>query len=318
MTKNIFQGADKMKKLLLGFVTGLIGLATISAQNIPEGRELFPAVYDFATDYEKAWTVAKITNFDVQNNDYSVTGYAVSGKGITLHRDDYKVGIKKNGNSFTVTISDYTTVSCDKNGKILAKAKKIPKTKGAANQLSGFIAKDISERLSTWTNEEYQSKVDVVVTNPEFLKTLSEKSSNLYTSRFVKKYSIEGKQVKLSLVLKSIKENSLKDDQFLKYASQLTGEAKPEEATYEFIISGYISDNPFAEMIEDSGLSIITPDEIANRYRSSNVVFYTNNEEFVEKQEGDVFEIQGTIKKLSFNDTTGKFILYQVFDTVSQ
>ncbi len=83
-------------------------------------------------------------------------------------------------------------------------------------------------------------------------------------------------------------------------------------------ISGYISDNPFAEMIEDSGLSIITPDEIANRYRSSNVVFYTNNEEFVEKQEGDVFEIQGTIKKLSFNDTTGKFILYQVFDTVSQ
>lgn len=307
-----------MKKLLLGLVAGLIGLMTISAQNIPEGRELFPAVYDFATDYENAWTFAKITNFDVQNNDYSVTGYAVSGKGITLHRDDYKVGIKKDGNTFTVTISDYTTVACDKSGKILAKAKKMSKSKGAANQLSGFIAKDISERLSKWSNEEYQQKVDVVITNPEFLGILSEKSSNLYVSRFVKKYGIEGKEVKLSLVLKSIKENPLKDDQILKYANKLSGAEPTEEETYDFVVSGYISNNPFASMIEEGGLSIITPDEIANRYKSSNVVFYTNNEELIEKQEGDVFEIQGTIKKLSFNDTTGKFILYQVFDSVSQ
>ncbi len=300
-----------MKKLLSILVVGLIGLMAVFAQSIPEGRELFPAVYDFATDYENAWTAAKITDFDVQNNSYSVTGYAVAGKGITLHRDDYKVNIKKDGDSFSVVISDYTTAACDKNGKIPANAKKMSKSKGAANQLSGFIAKDISERLSSWSNEEYQNKLDKVVTDPEFLKTLSEKSSSLYVSRFVKKYSIEGKEVKLSLVLKSIEENSLKDDYFLKFV----GDSAPEESSYEFVVSGYTSNNPFANIIEDGGISIITSDKIANMYRSSNVVFYTNNEEFIEKQEGDVFEVQGTIKKLSFDSVTGKFSLYQLIDS---
>lgn len=295
-----FIGADKMKKLLSILVVGLIGLMAVSAQSIPEGRELFPAVYDFATDFENAWTSAQIKNFDVQNDSYAVVGYAVQGKGITLHRDDYTVNIKKENGTFNVEITGYTTVACNKNGQPLPKATQMAKSKSSATKLAGFIVKDITDRLASWSDEEYSKKVDKVVTNPDFIATLAKKSSSLYVKKFIKKYNIEGKTVSFPLVLTSISENTLKNDQTFKYAMQISGGDLPEKAKKEYLASGFIKEDIFG---------------YGNIVRETNVFFYSNNDDLIDKKEKDVMEISGTIQDITFNDITGKFSFYAVVES---
>lgn len=297
---NNFIGADKMKKLLSILVVGLIGLMAVSAQSIPEGRELFPAVYDFATDFENAWTSAQIKNFDVQNDSYAVVGYAVQGKGITLHRDDYTVNIKKENGTFNVEITGYTTVACNKNGQPLPKATQMAKPKSSATKLAGFIVKDITDRLASWSDEEYSKKVDKVVTNPDFIATLAKKSSSLYVKKFIKKYNIEGKTVSFPLVLTSISENTLKNDQTFKYAMQVSGGDLPEKAKKEYLASGFMKENIFG---------------YGNIVRETNVFFYSNNDDLIDKKEKDVMEISGTIQDITFNDITGKFSFYAVVES---
>lgn len=292
-----------MKKLLSILVVGLvglIGLMAVSAQSIPEGRELFPAVYDFATDFENAWTSAQIKNFDVQNDSYAVVGYAVQGKGITLHRDDYTVNIKKENGAFNVEITGYTTVACDKNGQPLPKATQMAKAKSSATKLAGFIVKDITDRLASWSDEEYSKKVDKVVTNPDFIATLAKKSSSLYVKKFIKKYNIEGKTVSFPLVLTSISENTLKNDQTFKYAMQVSGGDLPEKAKKEYLASGFMKENIFG---------------YGNLGRETNVFFYSNNDDLIDKKEKDVMEISGTIQDITFNDITGKFSFYAVVES---
>ncbi len=289
-----------MKKNLSILAAVFVGMTAIFAQTIPEGRELFPVVYDFATDFENAWTSAQIKTFDVQNDSYAVVGYAVAGKGLTLHRDDYTVNIKKENGTFNVEITDYTSVACSKNGQPLPKSTKISKPKSSATKLAGFIIKDITDRLASWSDEEYAKKVDNVVTNPDFIATLAKKSSSLYVKKFIKKYNIEGKTVSFPLVLTSISENTLKNDQTFKYAMQLSGGELPEKAKKEYLASGFTKDNVFG---------------YGNLVRETNVVFYSNNDELIDKKEKDVMEISGTIQDITFNDVTGKFSFYAIVES---
>ena len=289
-----------MKKILSILAAAFVGMTAIFAQTIPEGRELFPAVYDFATDFENAWTSAQIKTFDVQNDSYAVVGYAVQGKGLTLHRDDYTVNIKKENGTFNVEITGYTTVACSKNGQPLPKATQMAKAKSSATKLAGFIVKDITDRLANWSDEEYAKKVDEVVTNPDFLATLAKKSSNLYVKKFIKKYNIEGKTVSFPLVLTSISENKLKNDQTFKYAMQISGGELPEKAKKEYLASGFMEKDIF-------GYGYLV--------RETNVFFYSNNDDLIDKKEKDVMEISGTIQDITFNDITGKFSFYAVVES---
>lgn len=289
-----------MKKILSILAAAFVGMTAIFAQTIPEGRELFPAVYDFATDFENAWTSAQIKTFDVQNDSYAVVGYAVQGKGLTLHRDDYTVNIKKENGTFNVEITGYTTVACNKNGQPLPKATQMAKAKSSATKLAGFIVKDITDRLANWSDEEYAKKVDEVVTNPDFLATLAKKSSSLYVKKFIKKYNIEGKIVSFPLVLTSISENTLKNDQTFKYAMQISGGELPEKAKKEYLASGFMEKDIFG---------------YGNLVRETNVFFYSNNDDLIDKKEKDVMEISGTIQDITFNDITGKFSFYAVVES---
>lgn len=299
-----------MKKIILG-ITAILTCALSFAQSIPEGRELFPVVYDFATDYENCWTDAKIKTFDVQNNVYEVFGYTTQGKGLTRTRSDYTVSIKKDGTSFSVSIADYTVIACNSDGSPVNKATRRNASKSMANQLSGFISKDLSERLSKWTDDEYQEKIDAVVTNPDFLGKLAESSSKLYTKKFIEKYGVAGKKIKMSVVLKTIDENHLKNDQILLASAKIAKTEVPKEATYEYIAWGYTSNSPFAEFIGDDTISILAD---SNPFKESNIAFFSSNDVLIEKKAGDTIEISGTIEDLKFSDGTGKFSYMKIFE----
>lgn len=45
--------------------------------SIPAGRDLVLLAYEFAQDKTDAWTDAKISKFDIMNNEYVVSGYRV-------------------------------------------------------------------------------------------------------------------------------------------------------------------------------------------------------------------------------------------------
>ena len=300
-----------MKKIILG-IAAILGCALSFAQSIPEGRELFPVVYDFATDYENCWADAKIKTFDVQNNVYEVFGYTAQGKGLTRTRSDYTVSIKKEGSDFSVSITDYTVIACNSDGSPVKKATRRNASKSMANQLSGFIEKDLSERLSKWTDDEYQEKIDAVVTNPDFLGKLAESSSKLYTKKFTEKYNIAGKKIKMSVVLKSIDENHLKNDQILLASAKIAKTELPKEATYEYVAWGYIPNSPFASFIGDGSISIMADDN--PEFKSSNIEIFSSNDVLIEKKTGDTIEISGTIEDLSYNDATGKVTSIKIFE----
>ena len=62
-----------MKKQIGVLLLSFFMLTNLIAQKLPAGRELFVLAYEFAQDETDAWTSARITKFDLMNNEYVVS-----------------------------------------------------------------------------------------------------------------------------------------------------------------------------------------------------------------------------------------------------
>lgn len=72
--------------------------------SIPAGRDLFVLAYEFAQDKTDAWTDAKISKFDIMNNEYVVSGYCVQKIMVGFQKQSYDVILKSDKDTLSVTV----------------------------------------------------------------------------------------------------------------------------------------------------------------------------------------------------------------------
>lgn len=261
-----------MKKLVNGLIFVFCLGSALFAQKIPEGRELPALVVDFATD-KNSWSESNLLKVDPMSDEYAVSGYVVQKNIIGYIKQSYTVTINKDNNDLNISVSDMNSIACDKEGKVLNRASVIKNPASTEVKLAGLIKDDLSERISHWTDEEYEEKYLKACSYPEFIYQLTKSSSKLYATKFFEK-NVNGKTVEVEVALNSIDEN----------INPVT--RKVEELQYKVKGSVQIVKNA------NSGSVITEPFTIS---------IYSNNDKLLSAKIGSIYKAKGiaNIKPLS-------------------
>lgn len=279
----IFSKGDIMKKLI-SFVAALFVAATVFAQ--AGNKKLLAGVYDFATEPSKTWTIydANFVSADPIAEKYVFDASFVVKIAIGLSRYDFTCTVAKQGDDFTVELSDMVSYACDKNLNIVKKGSVYNTAPRVSGEYAKQIKAEIEERMASWSDDEYNEKLTKAVTSPVILSNVA-KNSALAFKKFVGDNGVEGKPI-------SIKIDVTKVDEAPSYA-----------AGYSYYVAGLICVG-----YEKGKMGIRLP-----IYES--VMVYTNNDAVVSlvpadefdiikngKTKGSVYEVKGTVRKVERKD----------------
>ncbi len=287
-----------MKKIIGIVALALCVLAQAVAQKIPAGRELFVLAYEFSQDKTNSWTDAKISKFDIMNNEYIVSGYCVQKNLLGFIKQSYDVTLRVENDTVGISVDNMKTGACDKEGKLLKSANLMANPKSTMTKMADLIQKDLAERISSWSDEEYAAKYEKVVTDPAVISCLAKTTTSLYTSKFVEKNALIGKTISWKVITSDISENKPGDT--LKKAVEIFDSELPETYKYAYRLQGYYntSDIIYAGTIDSLGL-IEKTEKIV-------IIFLSNDDNLLMMKEGKDYIINGTIKDIRFDNTTGK------------
>lgn len=278
-----------MKKIV-SFVVGLLMVSAIFAQS---SKKLIAGVYNFATESSDSWEIVepKFTSVDPISEKFSFDGGFIIKNIIGLSRYDFTCSIVKQNDDFSVELSNMNTYACDKNGKIVKKGSKYKVGSKVASQYAQQMKDEINTRLTSWTDEEYETNLSKAVTSPFILACVA-KNSTLLFKKFLKDYEVVGKPVSMKINVTNIDEAPSYAEGFSYYVG---GKA----------LSGYWQD--------EFGISF---PEYAQ------VMVYTNNDDvisltpadtqdalFASGQSGSVYEVNGTIRDVSQKSTGGLSVI---------
>ena len=228
-----------MKKLIVFAATTFICLASSFAQKIPEDRDILPVVLEFASEKE-SWTEGELLVADITNNEYVITGNVVSKAAVGYQNRTYTVSISRTDTELLVSVSDMSTIECDKDGVALKTAIRKVSTKKQTDKQASIITKDLSKRLTYWGDEEYSEKLAKALTSPVILSNIS-KQSALVFNKFVTDNRIVGKATEFQMDVVSVDSNTIVGQAFCGYKTGTGGIPKPEYVTVTVI-----SKNPSA------------------------------------------------------------------------
>lgn len=104
------------------------GAAPAIVITIPEGKQLFVAVWYYAAGYcrDNGWVDFDLVENDVQDDSYTVSGYGIySGANALggLQRQSYTVDIKAVDGHLVVNTRDFNSVGCNERGTPLSDSK---------------------------------------------------------------------------------------------------------------------------------------------------------------------------------------------------
>ena len=260
-----------MKKIV-GLLVVLLAALNLYAQKIPEGRKLPALVMDFVTDPE-AWSFCTPVELDPANEAYVVKGYCIQKILAGYQKQEYTVSISRTDNELNISVSDMSSVACDKNGKVTGK--RLANPKSTMDKLSGLIKNDLAKRISTWSDDEYNERTAKTYTSPLYLEYLQKNKSisKLWLKKFAEE-NVNGKEAEFEVVLSSIDENDNK--------------AKPEfayKATSQFELPVDVTD-------------------IASVVRGGYTVFIlSNSETLAASNNGAKYKVHGIVNYRNFSDT---------------
>lgn len=256
-------------------------------------RKLISAVYDFATVPSEAWTLYE-TNFnsiDPVADKYSFTGAFVIKNIIGLAKYDFTCDIVKAGEDFNVQLSNMTTYACDRNFKIVPKGSVYKVESRVSNEYAKRMKTEITTRLSSWSEEQYNAKLDAAVTSPIVLNCVANGSALVF-KKFVNDNQLIGKSINVKINVTNIDEAPSYIEGYSYYVGGKT-------------ICGYTTNS--------MGLKL--PDYVS-------IMLYTNNDEvisltpaetndalFGSGKSGSVYEVKGTIRDVSRKDIGGLSVI---------
>lgn len=222
-----------MKKLIILSISAVFCLANMFAQKIPAGRDILPLVLDFAYDKEY-FRDSEIQVADIANNEYLISGWGVKKVGVGYTRQDYTVQINRTDTELLVTISDMTSIGCDKEGNPLETATMNPNTGKSTEKTQLVIQKDLAKRISSWGDKEYRKKLDIALTSPVIMTTLARQSALVF-KKFVSDNKIIGKPTEFEIKITKVDPvnadgyaNCINGTAFCGYKTGSGGIPKPE------------------------------------------------------------------------------------------
>ena len=260
-----------MKKIV-GLMVVLLATLNLFAQKIPEGRKLPALVMDFVTDTQ-AWDFCIPVEIDPANENYVVKGYCIQKILAGYQKQEYAVTISRNNDDLTIAVSDMTSVNCDKNGKV--NGKKLANPKSTMDKLSGLIKNDLAKRISSWSDDEYNSRTANTYTSPLFLEYLQKNKSlsKLWMKKFAEE-NVNGKEVELEVILDSIDENDNKAKAEFAYKATASFELPVDVTNVSSVIRGGYT-----------------------------VFLLSNSETLAASNNGAKYKAHGVINYRNFNDT---------------
>ena len=288
-----------MKKQIGVLLLSFFMLTNLIAQKLPAGRELFVLAYEFAQDETDAWTSARITKFDLMNNEYVVSGYCVQKIMVGFQKQSYDVLLKLEKDALSVTVGNMESVACDKDGKPTKGATSMKNPQSTMTKLAGLIQKDLAGRIKSWSDEEYAEKYDEAVSNPAIINCIAETTTSLYTSKFIENNNLIGKQVAYNVVVSEIKEN--KPDERIKKPLESMDGTLPEVYKYGYELIGDFNAIDVAAVVPEDTIGMLTGPK-----KTVTIFFYSNDDKLLMTKAGKEFVVKGTIKEVRLDKTSGK------------
>lgn len=282
-----------MKKLV-NLILTLFMTTALFAQT--DAKKLLAGTFDFATEESDTWKIIdpSFKTVDPNAGKYVFTGSFVTKIVLGLSRYDFTCTVAKNGDDFTVDLSDMCSYACDKNYKIVKKGNKYVTSAKVASEYAKQIRTEIFERMNSWSDEDYSANLSKAVTSPFILDCVANCSALVF-KKFVKDYEIIGRPIKAKVHVTKV-------DEAPKYAEG-----------YAYYVAG-------------KALCGTRPDSagIINLPTYATFMVYTNNDDVIGLtpaeledgilaggKSGSVYEINGTVKDVS-QKTTGGLSIIQV------
>lgn len=218
---------------------------------IPEGRELFPIIWDWthgeipvsgrivAADYH-------LDEMNVIDDEYHITAKIYTKSlGTTCYETSLEVtGDKK---TFSVSVTKYIAYSVDKNGK--RNGEIIEQSKSQMNSQAKGFADGFIKDLTTLSDEEYNQRCDAAYYNLETQNSVKRYAANkLKAKKWYEKYPLEGRTISITFLFTDIKES--KSSEFGYELDGLFGLDKP-------ILVNVLSNNDdYIDLKSESSLTV--------------------------------------------------------------
>lgn len=275
-----------MKKFLTVCFTALISISVFAQTN---SRKLISGVYNFATEPSDTWTILEPTfkSVDPVSEKSVFTGSFTVKIVIGFSRYDFTCSVSKQSGDFTVELSNMSSYACDKDFKMLKTASRYNTSARVAGEYAKQIKDEISKRMSSWSDEQYELNLSSAVTSPMILGCVANNSALVF-KKFIKDYEVIGKPIKAKIFVTKIDEAP----EYIKgYSYYVAGNT----------LSGY--------RIGEFGI---------NYPEYTGVMVYTNNDAVISLtpaetmdgllfggKSGSEYEVNGTIKDVSQKSTGG-------------
>jgi len=279
-----------MKKFT-AIVVSLLMACALFAQS--DSKKLISGVYNFATEESDTWTIyeAQFISVDPIAEKFVFKGAFIIKALIGTSKYDFTCTITKQNEDFSVSLTDMCFYACDKNLKILKTAKKYKAGDKLAKEYANQMKDEILKRMSNWTDEEYEQKLNNAITAPEILACIADNSSLVF-KKFIKDNEIIGRHIKTKIYVTKIDEAPSYAEGYSYYVG---GNA----------LKGYKTD--------EFGLKF--PEYVT-------IMVYTNNDDVISLTpaelmdgllaggtSGSEYEVAGTIRDISRKETGGLSVI---------
>jgi hypothetical protein len=195
---------DFIMKKFTALVVSLLLAGALFAQS---NKKLIVGVYDFATESSDSWTVYEpsFKSIDPINEKYVFTACFVIKNIVGLTRYDFTCNIAKVNEDFSVELTDMSSFACDKNLKIVKNGSVYKTSAKVAREYAKQIKDEINKRMNSWSDADYEIKLNSTVTSPLVLGCVANNSALVF-KKFVKDYEIIGRTIKTSIYVTKIDE----------------------------------------------------------------------------------------------------------------
>ena len=248
------------------------GEVDVVALPLVEGRSILPAIYKF-THEDRVVDGKKIlkeevslTSINAYDNSYEVK-YSLTYKfGLFTQKQDSKVIINSDEKNIYVSTLSLVNYSVDRRGRATGDSAKMNRSSCRTN--SENIINEVMYILTNFSDEEYELYKEKAIYDLDFYSSINEHCPNTLKAKKWHKEN-DGIDKLFTIPLMTVAKVDLSD-----------------KDGFEYKISGC-----YLVPSNDSSL------------KSINITFYTNNDKYIEMNEGDNISFRGIAKKLTFDDT---------------
>ena len=213
---------------------------------VPEGKDILPILWKYAFE-EPVYTKPVVGFFVVfqsinpTENTYVFDQAVIFKFGIGLQRQDSRVIVKQDGQSFTVQTEKMATYSVDGNGD--PKTDPIQNPAKSCNTNSKNIVNDFQKTAKSISADDYKKWSDEayynLLTQTEAAATATNK---LKAKKWYSTYNMEGQRVKGRILIGSIDESKKPG-----FAYLVQGIAKEIEVPKDTIVNFYTNNDSFVD-----------------------------------------------------------------------